>query len=145
MRDLWKTYLKDAHAVVWVLDAVRWATDAEVVDGACTAYRDSILSTLFTFVGDAAERGQPLVIVVSKVDALGPDVKASHGFPQDQVHARGVLEHVRSTIQKRCASFVKENAQRGLPEPQIVFVCASAVTGEGIADAMRNVYSLAQR
>jgi len=73
MRSLWDQYLPDAHVIVWVVDAPRWASDAAVTDESEPAYRAAVAAALCPIVAEASVRAQPVCVVVTQLDELAPE------------------------------------------------------------------------
>ncbi|WFD29302.1 ADP-ribosylation factor protein 3 [Malassezia sp. CBS 17886] len=138
MRTLWDQYLRDAHAVVWVLDAPRWARDAHIAGEAQPAYRAAVGDALVRVVQDAASRAQPVIVVVAQMDAVDADAVRSLGHG-DSVQA-ALVAHVRATVEAQWAQLQERDAVVATLSPRWDFCALSAKTGEGVDDALVRIF-----
>ena len=119
MRKLWDQYLPDAHAIVWVLDALLWAEDAPVQDETGGTYRESTRKSLFPIAREAAIRGQAVVVLINKMDTLDVQHK------QEEAQPGHIQEHVESYVLKEWAQFA--DASENVVTPWWSFHCVSAM------------------
>lgn len=123
MRSLWDEYLPDAHALVWVIDAPRWAQNTTDTEG---AYRDTVCAALFHLVQDAAARNLPILVVAAQLDRLDPNTPAD-GI--EHVSGASVQDHIYTTLLKRWALFVEEDTTAATLKPDWHVVGVSAASG----------------
>ena len=123
MRELWQQYLPDAHTIVWVLDGKQWALDTPVQQETATSYQTAVLDQLFPIAMDAALRGQTVLVLVNKMDAMDPQDVCEDMRPPH------VLEHVEATVLKHWARFMDNHASKDIITPHWSFHGVSAVTG----------------
>ena len=112
-------YLPDAHAIVWVLDALLWAEDAPVQDETGGTYRESTRRSLFPIAKEAAIRGQAVVVLINKMDTLNVQHK------QEEAQPGHIREHVESYVLKEWAQFA--DASDNVVTPWWSFHCVSAM------------------
>lgn len=140
MRVLWDEYLPDAAAVVWVLDAPRWAHDATIDGERRPTYRAAVCDALFQLAQDAAARDQPIVVVAAQLDQApfaGPGL--------DQASGAALVENVHIHIVEQWAKFVDETTSAATLNPQWTFVGLSAASGDGVPAALDTIHSKAVR
>jgi len=137
MRVLWEQYLPDAHAVVWVVDAPRWVNNHELSEEHGATYRRAVYATLMPIVRTASARSQPIVVVVSQLDAL---VNMPKPDGPGEITELSVVQHVESSLNNEWTRLTDDTSLDGTLTPRWVFVGASAATGDGISHVLDAVY-----
>ncbi|WFC93631.1 ADP-ribosylation factor protein 3 [Malassezia brasiliensis] len=139
MRSLWDEYLPDAHTLVWVIDAPRWAQNSVDAEG---PYRDAVCTALFHLVQDAAARNLPILVVAAQLDRLEPNLPTD-GI--EHISGAGVQEHIYTTLLKRWALLVEEDTSAATLKPDWDVVGVSAASSDGMRVLLDTIHARAMR
>ncbi|WFD17996.1 ADP-ribosylation factor protein 3 [Malassezia caprae] len=123
MRSLWDQYLPDAHVIVWVVDAPRWASDAAVPGEPEPAYRAAMAAELCPIVAEASARAQPVCVVVTQLDELAPE------------RATPLVQEIEASLTAEWMHRLDDTSLHCTLTPIWLFQGVSAATGDGM-DAM---------
>lgn len=117
MRSLWDQYVPDAHVIVWVVDAPRWASKAAVPEEPGPTYRAAVTECLCPIVAEASARAQPVCVVVSQLDELAPE------------HAASIVPEVEAHLTAEWTRRLDDTSLDGTLAPIWSFHGTSAATG----------------
>jgi len=117
MRSLWDQYLPDAHVIVWVIDAPRWASDTAVADELGRSYRAAVFESLCPVIAEASARAQPVCVVVTQLDELASDRAAS------------LVREVETSVTAEWTRRLDDTSLDGTLSPIWSFQGVSAATG----------------
>ncbi|SHO75944.1 Similar to S.cerevisiae protein ARL3 (ARF-like small GTPase of the RAS superfamily) [Malassezia sympodialis ATCC 42132] len=132
MRSLWDQYLPDAHVIVWVIDAPRWASDTAVADELGRSYRAAVFESLFPVIAEASARAQPVCVVVTQLDELASD------------RAAPLVREVETSVTAEWTRRLDDTSLDGTLTPIWSFQGVSAATGDGIEAMLDVVFRQAQ-